>query len=577
MYSQSYSESYALVIGINRYQHCGPLGYAVQDAEAIAEVLKEKFGFNDGNLTLLTDEEATKEKILKNYMRLCQEGSNADDRVIVFFAGHGHTEKNRKREVGFLVPVDGDPYDLSSLLRWDELTRNADLINAKHMFFIMDACYGGLAITRAIRPGSMRFIRDMMQRPARQVLTAGKADEVVADLGGPLAGHSVFTGYLLKALNGAACDNAGNLTAAGITAYVYQSVGADESSSQTPHFGHLQGDGDMVFNPIFPSESTENTPTSEDVLFSVPAVLKSGEHVEVDNLTELKELLSENKNRIQLHDFISQHTREILSATSADYFPLKGELDNASFVERLHKYEEAILPMIPQEMLLGRWSISSQRESMCMPLKRLTERIEVRSGTTHLLHSRWYPILLLMYAAGIGCIADANYENLYSIFHMPVSDRYDNVKSLALIAAISRPIAEISDRFKAIPEYSNMHAARSEYIYKYLQPIADDTLFLGVEYEAVFDRFELLMALEFAHLNAPEKIDESTRVWGPVGRFSWKESHESGPIYSMTKEADSSGSEWPPLLSGFFSGSQTRFKTLVTKYRESIIKMGWGF
>jgi hypothetical protein len=35
---------------------------------------------------------------------------------------------------------------LSGLIRWDELTRNADLITAKHMLFVMDACYGGLAL-----------------------------------------------------------------------------------------------------------------------------------------------------------------------------------------------------------------------------------------------------------------------------------------------------------------------------------------------------------------------------------------------------------------------------------------------
>jgi uncharacterized caspase-like protein len=71
------------------------------------------------------------------------------------------------------------------------------------MLFLMDACYGGLAITRTtIPPGSMRFLKDMLQRFSRQVLTAGKANEVVSDSGGTRPGHSIFTSYLLDGMDG---------------------------------------------------------------------------------------------------------------------------------------------------------------------------------------------------------------------------------------------------------------------------------------------------------------------------------------------------------------------------------------
>jgi uncharacterized caspase-like protein len=127
--------------------------------------------------------------------------SDSDARVLIFFAGHGHTVSGNRGEIGFLVPVDGQVSDLSTLIRWDELTRNADLVPAKHMLFLMDACYGGLALSRRpLPPGSMRFVRDMLQRFSRQVLSAGKADEPVADAGGPRPGHSIFTGHVLDAL-----------------------------------------------------------------------------------------------------------------------------------------------------------------------------------------------------------------------------------------------------------------------------------------------------------------------------------------------------------------------------------------
>src|SRR6266403_5319532 len=100
-----------------------------------------------------------------------------------------------------------------------------------------------------MQPGSTRFLKDMLLRYSRQVLTAGKANEVVADFGGPLPNHSVFTGHLIEGLRGKAAAANGVITANGLMAYVYQSVANDQNSKQTPHYGYFDGDGDFVFAP----------------------------------------------------------------------------------------------------------------------------------------------------------------------------------------------------------------------------------------------------------------------------------------------------------------------------------------
>src|SRR6267142_584718 len=101
--------------------------------------------------------------------------------------------------------------------------------------------------TRGLQAGSARFIKDMMVRYSRQVLTAGKADEVVADSGGPLPAHSIFTGHLIEGLRGKAATTNGAITANSLMAYVYQCVANDQNSNQTPHYGYFDGDGDFVF------------------------------------------------------------------------------------------------------------------------------------------------------------------------------------------------------------------------------------------------------------------------------------------------------------------------------------------
>ena len=59
---------------------------------------------------------------------------------------------------------------------------------------------------------------------------------------------------------------------------------------------------------------------------------------------------------------------------------------------------------------------------------------------------------------------------------------------------------------------------RSEYLYKALQPTLEDLLMLGRRYETLFDRFEVLLALEYA--------DVSGTRWAPPGRYAWKHRHD---------------------------------------------------
>ncbi len=204
--------SWALVVGINAYQFCSPLSYACNDADAVASALVDQLGFESGKLFLLKDEQATKQAILDRYLDLSSLATDPDDRVFVFFAGHGFTTQGLVRgPVGYLVPVDGSTDRLNSLIRCDELTRNADLIPAKHILFIIDACYSGLITQRVTPPGTGRFVNDMLQRMSRQVITAGKADETVADGGGPAGKNSIFTAYLIDGLSGGASDAGGVL------------------------------------------------------------------------------------------------------------------------------------------------------------------------------------------------------------------------------------------------------------------------------------------------------------------------------------------------------------------------------
>ena len=246
-----YRESWAAVIGIDAYQTWPKLSYAANDAQAIRDLLIKKYNFKDDHVFLLLDQHATRQNILS---LLGDKLANPDlvkreDRVFVFFAGHGATRHLASgRDLGYIIPVDADLSNYEgeaiSMTNFQDI---AEAIPAKHLFFVMDSCYSGLALTRGgggVPIGN--YLLEISRRTARQMFTAGGADQQVAD-NGP-NGHSVFTWTLLQALDGRADLNGdGVITATELAAYVTPAVSA--LSHQTPAFGNLPGSegGDFIF------------------------------------------------------------------------------------------------------------------------------------------------------------------------------------------------------------------------------------------------------------------------------------------------------------------------------------------
>lgn len=242
-----YEKSWAIVIGIDDYAKWPKLEYASRDAQAIADTLTGQFGFPSSQVIVLKNREATRNNILAAFHdRLGDGRTQKNDRVFVFFAGHGATRQLASgRDLGYIIPVDSDPREFASdAIAMTDVQNIAESLPAKHVLFVMDACYSGLGLTRG--GSSSSFLRENARRTARQMLTAGGADQQVADSGPN--GHSVFTWVLLQALSGKGDLNGdGLITGTELAAYVAPAVSA--VSRQTPAFGSLPGSqgGEFVF------------------------------------------------------------------------------------------------------------------------------------------------------------------------------------------------------------------------------------------------------------------------------------------------------------------------------------------
>jgi len=247
-----YRESWAVVIGVNDYQNWPKLRYAVNDANSVEEVLATRFGFPRDHIRKLLNGEATRQRIMQVLGDELSDSRKVqrEDRVFFFFAGHGATRTLEDgRQIGFIVPVDADSSNYySTAISMTTIREAADLIPAKHIYFLMDSCYSGLALTRGAGEFSKdrSYLEEVTRRTARQILTAGGAEQQVAD-DGP-NGHSVFTWALLQGLEGPAdLDGNGVITASELGAYISPIVSS--FARQTPAVGNLVGSegGEFIF------------------------------------------------------------------------------------------------------------------------------------------------------------------------------------------------------------------------------------------------------------------------------------------------------------------------------------------
>ncbi|MHC4569865.1 MAG: caspase family protein, partial [Planctomycetota bacterium] len=369
----------------------------------------------------------------------------------------------------------------------------------------------------------------------------------------------------------------GIITANTLMSYTYEHVAKDAHSNQTPHFGFLEGDGDFIFQaPILESLAKEEE-KGKDILIEIPATTAPAE-TEAPNLPDLvKDLLADNKHRIRLHDTVVSEIRKVMAATNEDRFPVQTkDVTAEEFAERLGKYEATMHDMIEVMLCLSHWGEGQQISLIRKCISRLTDHFKATGGRKLWLSLRWYPSMLLTYTGGLGAISAGRYSNLAAVFLADIPSLLQNGRVEPAILVVNQAALELTrmDAFKRLPGHEKQYVPRSEYLFKVLQPIIDDTLFVGKAYEALFDRYEVLQALVYADLH--EK--EGRRVWGPIGRFGWKNESlrsEENPFAAIVEEANEQKSDWPPFKAGLFQGSYERFTHIASEYGKILQKLNW--
>ena len=183
---------HALIIGIDKYKYLPNLETAVRDAKAVADVLKNEYGFK---VTLLIDPDRLAIIDALDEMR---ETLGGKDNLLIYYAGHGWLDEDADR--GYWLPANAKSNRRARWISNATITDTLKTLQAKHVMVVADSCYSG-TLTRAAKIGirSGDYLKRMAEKWARVALVSGGL-EPVADKGG--SGHSPFAKAFLDVLRG---------------------------------------------------------------------------------------------------------------------------------------------------------------------------------------------------------------------------------------------------------------------------------------------------------------------------------------------------------------------------------------
>ena len=259
-----YNRNYAVVIAIEDYGDTSGLERlpgAMKQCNEVASTLEDQRFV----VKRFCGKDANRQNIEDYLYGDLSRNLGKDDGVLIYFGGHGYTSRTQFGEdLGFLVTYGAtkDSIIENSIPMSRIQTEYVRTIPAKHVLFVLDACFSGLAVRESASPSAEQLsryrsyleIKTLSSTTARAILSAGSGKEPGLNANG----GGIFTHAFLDGIKGAADTNKdGVVTQQELYAYIRNRVIYEANNfgyRQVPQYSPLTrfGSGEFLFIPATP-------------------------------------------------------------------------------------------------------------------------------------------------------------------------------------------------------------------------------------------------------------------------------------------------------------------------------------
>ena len=287
-------------------------------------------------------------------------------------------------------------------------------------------------------------------------------------------------------------------------------------------------------------------------------------------VASLKRYLSEPRHRIRFSDLVDDIVERVVETTSGDPFAMDHPTpDTVSVTARVRRYEAVCSMLLAVAPVAGMWLEEEHVAVWQRALSRLGSN-PAAGGKTYWLTLRTYPATLLLYALGIGAIEAGRLHFLGRLLETPIRDH--NHKSVPAVQVL--PPLCLFDDVRAMRILEGMDKRKmplNDWLYNGLRTHTMRVVPDEARYEFIFDQFEMLVALNYIHLDQQERYGH----WAPLGAFSYR-LHENRIDQEIEESLSTMQVESPFVKCGIFGQTVDLCKKRLAALREFIGTVRFG-
>ena len=255
-------------------------------------------------------------------------------------------------------------------------------------------------------------------------------------------------------------------------------------------------------------------------------------------VARLKRFLPDETHRIRLHDLVIGETDKAIA--QFEKIESAGHMRSPQIdIDKTLKYYEDATETLLRLLVVGsRFSDRSDHDALWAErADRLANRnMHLSSGDSYATRAQFYPVLLALYAIGLGCaVADRMGPIIHTLMTVEIKrslPHRSNRETLPLLAATE---SLHIDKFPASVERENP-TPRSDHVFEVLRPVVADVISNSERLEDFFDEIEYFLGF----VSTYQLRFQEPSFLIPVGRAVRRETREGIYPDGLTKRHESS-------------------------------------
>lgn len=291
-----------------------------------------------------------------------------------------------------------------------------------------------------------------------------------------------------------------------------------------------------------------------------------------DAVASLKRYISDSRYKIRLSDLVDETVQRIVEVTSGEAFTMQDapDPDRKSITARVQGYDAACSTLLAMAINGGFWAEKEHYRVWKRALQRLGWTT-VTGGYEIWIGLKKYPATLLLYGLGVGAVEA---DRLHFLKNMLATTLRDEFREEDMPAVQILPPFRLSVSKQAMQMLEGMDrrvAPLNDWIHDTLRPHAERIIPDNDRYTLVFDKLEMLLALNFVHkTNQPPGS-----YWATPGAFVYRGKNRTRIMQEIEKSLATFKAKSSFVTSGIIGETVEECQQSLETMKQFISKSPW--